>query len=421
MPTVWVRYCRSGATILADMPSSADVVVIGAGIHGLCAAWQLALKGAGRVVVLDRSVVAGGASGRTGALLRRHYSNEPEARLAQLGYEVYDDWTERVGGDCGRVRHGLVVTVDNGPGHEANVEHMRRNVAMQNRLGIDSRVISAENLRELQPFAHVDDIQVAAYEPETGYVDAVAATRSMAAAAMRAGAAVHEGATVARIEVEADRVTGVRLRDREIAAGAVVVAAGPWSTELLETAGVKLPVTALRVQVTIVQRPLVLEEPHFVMIDVAAGMFARPWGPGRSLVGIAAGDQHDPVDPNRYDEGNDPGFASETIAAVARRIPAMALARYLHGHAALYDMSPDAHPIIGQTGVEGLYVAAGFSGAGFKKAPAVGQCLAELIVDGRPALADLTPFRLSRFDEPNWDRPWSDTEYTTASDFGHKF
>jgi glycine/D-amino acid oxidase-like deaminating enzyme len=189
---------------------------------------------------------------------------------------------------------------------------------------------------------------------------------------------------------------------------------------LLASAGLDIPVSALRVQIAIVHRPLELEEPHFVYLDTAAGMFTRPWGPGRSLIGVGGGDQHDEVDPHRYDERNDPGYAALAIAAAARRIPAMSKAVYLHGHAGLYDMTPDAHPIIGNAPLDGLTLAVGFSGAGFKKGPAVGQCVAELIVDGRSSLVDLEPFRLDRFATEDWQRPWSDTEYVFSSDFGHK-
>jgi glycine/D-amino acid oxidase-like deaminating enzyme len=297
---------------------------------------------------------------------------------------------------------------------------MRRNVALQNRIGIDSYVVAPEEVKALQPFAYVDDLTIAAYEPTTGYVDSIAACRSMAVAAIRAGAEVREGVDVIALESDGSRVTGVHTPDGGIPAGHVVVAAGPWSTALLAAVGVAIPVTALRVQIAIVQRPLELEEPHFVYLDTAAGMFTRPWGPGRSLIGVGGGDQHDEVDPNRYDERNDPAYPARAIEAVARRIPAMARASYLHGHAGLYDMTPDAHPIIGHGPLDCLTLAVGFSGAGFKKGPAVGQCLAELIVDGRSALVDLEPFRLARFDTDDWRLPWSDSEYVFSSDFGHK-
>jgi sarcosine oxidase subunit beta len=388
---------------------------------GTSIAWQLARRGAGRVTLLERATVASGASGKTGALLRRHYTNEPEALLAHLSYQVFANWAEVVGGDCGHVPTGIVVTVDTGPGCEGNLDLLYRNVAMQNSLGIDSRVVTAAELKELQPFARVDDIAAAAYEPTSGYVDAIAATRSMAAAAMREGAAIRESCRVLGIRAAGGRVLGVETADGFVDAGTVVCAAGPWSRELLASAGVLAPIEALRVQIAIVHRPLELDEPHFVYIDTAAGMFCRPWGPGRSLIGVGGGDQHDAVDPERYDERNDPDYPPLAIAAAAKRIPAMARAAYLHGHAGLYDMTPDAHPVIGATGVDGLYVAAGFSGAGFKKGPAVGQCLAELICDGRATTVDLEPFRLSRFATEEWREPWSDSEYVFTSDFGHKF
>jgi sarcosine oxidase subunit beta len=134
---------------------------------------------------------------------------------------------------------------------------------------------------------------------------------------------------------------------------------------------------------------------------------------------VAGGDQHDEVDPNQADLFNDHDYPPLAIEAISRRIPAMKTARYLHGHAGLYDMSPDAHPIIGGSGIDGLYLAAGFSGAGFKKAPAVGIALAELILDGEARSADLAPFSLARFDSDAWKQPWSDTEYRFDTDFGH--
>ncbi|MDP9362809.1 MAG: FAD-binding oxidoreductase, partial [Chloroflexota bacterium] len=229
---------------------------------------------------------------------------------------------------------------------------------------------------------------------------------------------------VLAIEAEGDRVTGVRTAGGRVAAGAVVCAAGAWSVPLLAGIGVRAPIEASRVQVAIVQRPLALDAPHVVFLDTVAGFFCRPWGAGRTLVGISGGDQHEPVDPDAYEERTDPGYPATAIAAMARRLPAMANASFLHGHAGLYDMTPDAHPILGAAapaGPDGLFLALGFSGAGFKKGPAVGRALAELIVDGRCSFVDLRPFRLDRFATDDWRRPWSENEYVLGSHFGHSF
>ncbi len=408
----------------AELPRSADVVVVGGGIVGASTAWELAKRGAGRVLLLERSVVGAGASGRTGALLRRHYSNRPEATLAQAGWETYARWPDVVGGDPVHTPSGLVVIVDTGPGFEGNLDRLRRNVALQNGVGIPSRLISAAELRTLQPGARVDDLSAAAFEPDSGYVDAIAATRGMARAAERAGATVVEGCAVLGIETAGDRVVGLRTAGGRVETGTVVCAAGPWSDALLAPIGVGVPVEALRVQVAVLQRPLAMAGEPFVWLDTMVGFFCRPWGAGRTLVGLGGGEQHDPVDPDAFEERTDAGYGALAAATIARRMPAMAGAAALHGHAGLYDMTPDGHPILGgagSSGPGGLFLALGFSGAGFKKGPAVGRALAEQIVDRRSALVDLTPFRLDRFAGDGWRQPWSETEYATRTDFGHRF
>lgn len=399
--------------------STTEIAVIGGGIVGSSIAWQLALRNSGGVTIYEKDVVAAGASGRTGALLRRHYTNEPEARLAQLGWEIYSGWEETVGGSCGYVPWPVVVTVTTRGDYASNVDLLHQNVAMQNRLGIDSRVISAAELQDLQPYADVSDVDFVSFEPDSGYVDSIEATTSMMQAALRAGASLREGVEVTGIRHSGGRATGVSTSAGDFPADVVVCAAGPWSTRILSTAGIEVPISTIRVQVIIAQRPLELIDPHFIYLDTVAGLFTRPWGPGRSLVGVAGGDQHDEVDPRTADLFNDHAYPPKAIETMARRIPAMREARYLHGHAGLYDMSPDAHPIIGQTSLEGLYLAAGFSGAGFKKAPAVGIALTELIMENGARSADLAPFAPSRFDSDAWRQPWSPTEYRYDCDFGH--
>jgi sarcosine oxidase subunit beta len=279
--------------------------------------------------------------------------------------------------------------------------------------------MTGTDLQALEPHTFVDDLDYVSFEPDSGYVDSIQATTSMIEAARRAGARVREGIGVTAIHSHGGRVTGISTSDGDYRADIVVCATGPWSPKLLATAEVEVPISTIRVQIIIAQRPIELVQPHFVYLDTVAGIFTRPWGPGRSLVGVAGGDQHDEVDPATADLFNDRTYPDAAINAISRRIPAMRNARYLHGHAGLYDMTPDAHPIIGPAGPEGLYLAAGFSGAGFKKAPGVGIALSELIAEGGARSADLAPFALSRFDTDAWKRPWSSTEYRFDSDFGH--
>jgi sarcosine oxidase subunit beta len=405
------------------MAESADVVIIGGGIMGASLAFHLTRRGVRSVLLIEKRTVASGASGKTGALLRQHYTNVPEAVLAHLSLQTFQHWDDVVGGDCGFLGCGLIATVATGPGYEANIERMPRNVAMQQQIGIKTALLTAGQLRDLQPFADFDDLAVAAYEAESGVVDAIAATQGMARAAMRSGAHIWEGVAVTGIRCQGERVSGVETSAGAVESRVVVCAAGAWSAPLLQTVGIQAPIEALRVQVAFLNRPLSMPaEDHMAYVDTAANIFCRPWGPNRTMVGIGGGEFHETTDPDHYDEGNDPAFPPLVQRYLSRRMPPMHSATYLYGHAGLYDMTPDAHPILDRApGIDGLYLMLGFSGAGFKKGPAVGQCMAELISDGQATTVDLAPFRFSRFQDDTWKQPWSDTEYQFSSDFGHRF
>jgi sarcosine oxidase, subunit beta len=405
------------------MSERADVAIIGGGIMGVSLAFSLTQLGVRNVVVLERKTLAAGGSGRSGALLRQHYSNVPEATLAHLSLQTFANWDEVVGGSCGFERTGLIATVATDGENSPNIDRMYRNVEMQNEIGIASRVITGAELQELQPFTNVDNLDVAAYEPESGYVDAVAATRTMGEAAIRGGARILEGCTVTGIQLRDGRAVGVRTSQGLVEAERVVCVAGPWSGPLLEEIGVSVPMESQRVQVAVLARPVSMPASGtFTYVDTAAGIFCRNFGPNRTLVGVGGGEFHDMVDPFAYDERYDSRFPEVVIEYLSRRMPAMRDAAFLQGYAGLYDMTPDAHPIIGGCpGIDGLYLALGFSGAGFKKGPAVGQSLADLIVHGRSRTVDLAPFRLERFESDAWREPWSANEYTFSTDFGHGF
>src|SRR6478736_3717635 len=154
-----------------DLPSSADIIIVGGGIMGASIAWQLATRGAGKIVLLERSTLASGASGRTGALLRQHYSNALEAKLAARSLEIFANWNARVGGDCGFDRCGVIVTVPTADPFQENVDRLHRNAAMLRSIGTNVDVKSADELSAIEPAATFDDVTAATFEPESGYVD----------------------------------------------------------------------------------------------------------------------------------------------------------------------------------------------------------------------------------------------------------
>src|SRR5437764_3033255 len=269
--------------------ATADVVVIGAGVNGASVAFRLAERGVRRVAVLERRHLAAGASGKSGSLVRMHYTNVDESRLAFASLRVFQHWDEVVGGDCGFQAPGFVQLV--APQYE---EALRANVAAQQALGVNTRVISAAELRELAPVLRTDDLTYVAYEPESGYADPNATTYGFARRAAELGAAIRLHTEVVAITTDRGRVTGVELAGGErIAAPIVVLAGGAWSGRLLAPLGLDFGPEPYRIQVAVFRWPPAVAG-HPVVIDRILKCWFRPEGAG-TLIGAEHGrDVRDP-------------------------------------------------------------------------------------------------------------------------------
>jgi sarcosine oxidase subunit beta len=373
------------------MVETADAIVIGAGVHGASLAFHLAEAGL-RPVILERNTAAGGATGRSSGLVRMHYDVEADARLAWVSHGYFANWSERVGGDCGFVRTGFVQMV---PPDE--IEQLRANVAMQQRLGIDTQLIGPQEAQERVPGMVVDDVVEAAWEPQSGYADPTMTTTSLISAAVERGARLVTRCQVSEVLVEGDRVIGVESSRGRFEAPVVVNAAGAWAAPLAATVGLELPIQVWRHDVAYVRRPEGMPR-HPVIIDFANSMYARPEGDHLTLVALEDGN---PVggSPDAPVDAAAPGFLEKAAERLARRLPAMVDAGLHSAHSGQDGLTLDQHPIIGPAGPEGFYLDCGFSGTGFKIAPAVGAALAELIRAGEARVADLRPYRFARFAE----------------------
>jgi sarcosine oxidase, subunit beta len=390
-----------------------DAIVIGAGVMGASIAFHLARAGLHNTLVLERRAVCAGNTRKSGALVRMHYSNRPEASLARASLPYFQNWRELVGPSGGFQPVGFLLLV--GPENRARLE---RNLAMQRSLGINTRLVEGAELREIQPGLAIDDGVVGAFEPDSGYADPVATTYGLMRAATNHGVALLEGVTVTAIRQAGGRVVGVATGAGEFDAPIVVCAANIWSPALLRTAGVELELAPLRSQMAFFRRPEPLRESARVVLDLARINYSRPDGE-RYLIGSPITDRAG-VDPDDYDEGTDPEYAARVRERMAGRLPAVATAEPLGGQAGIYDMSPDTRAILDRApGVEGLFIAAGFSGSGFKIAPIVGACLAELATTGQATSADIHPFRLGRFAENDPIR--GEDEYEISASWGMRW
>ena len=378
------------------LPHTADVVVIGGGVIGASIAFHLARTGMTRVVLLERKQLAAGATGMSSGLVRAHYDNPLEAEIALKGLETFQHFDEIVGGDCGFTRTGFLRTVK-----PHNLEKLQANVAMLQALGVDTWLVTRDEIHEMAPYLNADDIPLAAYEPNSGYADPHLTTMGLANAARRHGAQICQGVQVTGIQVNQEHVTGVQTPQGCVAAPVVVNAAGPWGALVAALAGVKLDLTVMHHQVAVVETVSEIPWPHLTVIDRLHRIYLRPETGRLTLVGASHDNQS--ISTGQLDTYNQ-SLTYETrnrvMERLCTRMPAMETAAIHKGHAGIYPRTFDTHALLGPIpDVKGFYCAVGFSGHGFKEAPIVGQALSELILHGRAQIVDITPLRPTRFQE----------------------
>ncbi len=385
------------------MSTNTDVLIIGGGVQGASLAFHLAQRGV-NVTVLEKKFVGAGATGRSSGLVRMHYDTEIDARLAWVSFQYFRDWNERVGGECGFTRTGFIQIVS-----REQVEKLKANVAMHQRIGIASLVITADDVKRLAPSFATDDFDVAAYEPESGYAMPSDTANALMTAARDRGARLVQGCAVTGIDVAGGRVTGVTTTQGAFSAPVVVNAAGPWAGKINEMAGLDLPFDTWRHDTMFVVRPAEIGPSHPTVIDFPHDMYFRPEG-GLTLVGLEDGNPLGEAPDSDTDHAQ-AGFVERAIDRICLRMPAMERGDLHSAHGGYDGITPDQHPILGAAGPDGFYLDCGHSGTGFKTAPAVGLCMAELILDGQAKTVDISPYAPGRFAagrlvKGNYDNIW---------------
>jgi glycine/D-amino acid oxidase-like deaminating enzyme len=376
--------------------TTAEVVVIGGGLEGCSAAWALTRRGVTEIVIVERDTVGSGGTGKSSGVVRSHYGVSSLAAMAARSLEVLENARDLLDADIGFHRTGYVVGV--GP---QNVDALRASVADQRAVGVTTEDIDHTEVAKLWPVADLEPFAAFAWEPRGGYGDAYQTAQAYAGAARRAGARLRQGTTVTAILAEHGRVTGVELADSSrIGTGHVVLAAGPWSVPLLAAHGLDLPITVHREQIVLVDpgQDLGLVP---VFSDLVSLQYIRSETSGELLFGNSDLSVLEPADPDRYSNQASPEAVEVAVDKVGTRLPGLANAAIASTYAGCYDVTPDFNPVISETPVEGLVVAAGFSVHGYKISPAVGTLVADLVVDGKSSDDDIpaSDFRLSRFAE----------------------
>ena len=378
------------------MTETADVVIVGGGLEGAAAAWALVERGVTNVVVAERNTVGSGMTGKSSGIVRCHYGVSSLAAMASIGLEVFENAHEHFGDDIGFRQPGYVVGVG-----EANVDALRKSLAAQRSVGVETDEINLADVADMWPSADLTPFAAFAWEKRGGYADAYRTAQAFSASARRAGVKVRQNFEVTQVLVDRGRARGVRLADgSEMAAGTVVVATGVWTKPLLAPLGVDVPIDVHREQIVMIA-PGVDVTGAPVFSDLVSLQYVRPEPNGELLFGNSDLAELEIADPDAYSNKATEAFVDLTVDKIGTRFPWLTDAAITSSYAGCYDVTPDWNPVISATGIDGLLVAAGFSGHGFKISPAVGRLVADLVVDGysRDPRIPASDFRLTRFAE----------------------
>lgn len=374
-----------------ELPQSAQVVVIGGGVMGASTAYHLAQRGCTDVVLLEKQAFFGqGATGKCAGGIRYQFSTAINIRLSQLSLPMLDRFEEELGQAIDLRRCGYLFLLTN----EADVATFRQNVALQHGLGVATEWLSGDDVRRMVPQMAADDVLAGAFHGKDGLADPNGVVAGYVRGARRLGVQAFTDTAVTDIETAGGRVTAVVTNRGPIACATVVNAAGPWSAVVSEMAGVPLPVTPLRRQM-LTTTPLPELDPNFpFVIDFAQSLYFHREGEGL-LTGMS-----NPHETPGFDERVDEAWEFEHMEAAVARLPLLAQAGRMAHWAGLYEVTPDAHPIIGAVPqLAGYVVVTGFSGHGFMHGPVAGLLTAEIILDGAATTLDISSLGYGRFQE----------------------
>ena len=376
---------------MSTLPKSAQVVVIGGGVMGASTAYHLALRGVRDVVLLEsQSFFGQGATGKCAGGIRYQFSTAINVRLSQLSLPMLGRFEEETGQPIDLRYPGYMLLATT----EDNIAEFRRNLALQHSLGVPTEWLDGDEVRRRVPQLAADDVLAATHHAGDGLADPNGVVAGYISAGRRLGVRAFNDAPVTGLEVEKDRVIAVHTPLGRIACETVVNAAGPWAALIGDMAGVSLPIVPVRRQM-LTTSPLPMLAPDFpFVIDFARSLYFHREGEGL-LTGMS-----NPNQAPGFDESIDDKWELIHLEAAVERLPLLAHARLQAHWAGLYEVTPDAHPIIGRMPTrENFIVVAGYSGHGFMHGPIAGLLVAEIILDGRAHTLDITELGFERFAE----------------------
>ena len=375
---------------MSRLPKKADVVIIGGGVMGTSTAYHLVKRGQTNILLLERESFFGtGATGRCAGGIRHQFNTEVNIRLSQKSLAMIDTLEEETGQSAMVRKCGYLFVLTD----EKDVPVFQKTLKLQDSLGVKTEWLSGDEVSRLAAPCVFPDAIGGTFNPDDGLADPNSIVMGYIKAARRQGAVCLTDCTVTDFELENNKVRKVLTSLGSVETETVVNACGPWSTFLGNVIDLEIPVSPLRRQWFVTEKVPELPAEFPFVIDFSQSLYFH-----REASGLLSG-MSNPNQKFGTDQSIDQDWEIRHIKEALARLPLLENSGIKARQAGLYELTPDAHPIIGSTPVDGFYLLTGFSGHGFMQGPICGKLMAEILIDGKASSVDISMLDYKRFEE----------------------
>jgi|YelNatPaOPRAMG01_1025707.scaffolds.fasta_scaffold05028_5 sarcosine oxidase subunit beta len=371
-----------------------DIIIVGGGITGVATAYELAKKKAGRILLLEKEFVSAGSTGSCAAGIRAQFGTEFNIGLMKRSLDKFEHLASELDYPADKIelwQGGYLVLAHS----EREWEGLKSRVEIQHRLGIMTEILSVEEIKARFPQLNLKGVYGGTFHQRDGHADPLHTTFAYARAARRLGVEIREWTRVEELVKFKTNIRGVRVKGEVIEGGKVLVSCGAWTSHLMKTVGLEIPLWGEKHEILITEPLERVFAPMVISFSIGYYIQQRPHG--SFIMGIGPEDPPHWQDPKDFDFSPSWRFLERMSQAATGVLPLLKGVNIVRQWAGLYEMTPDAHHILGPIDeVPGLYIAAGGSGHGFMFGPAVGELMAEWIL-GEPLSYDITRLNYQRF------------------------